>query len=267
MRAALVKFTHLLQRENARTAAMVTAAVVAVAATALLGIFGRDMVDFDALKAWQESVKDTVWAPLAVIAAYVILGLTGFPQFMMHVAAIALFGPAFGLLYAWTGTMISATLHFWLGYVFGAGVFRRFAGDKANRLSSRLARRGIVASALVRIVPSGPFIVVNLAAGVSHIDFRKFALGTAIGTLPKIAFVGFVAAGLNRFVEQQDLLAVGLIVGGLGLWIGLAVLARRRFKDWRAMRETRTTMAEAAEHAGDLPPEGADAARAEAKAG
>ena len=49
-----------------------------------------------------------------------------------------------------------------------------------------VVRNGFLASLVVRLVPFAPFVVVNMAAGVTPIGALDFAAGTAIGILPKI---------------------------------------------------------------------------------
>ena len=69
-------------------------------------------------------------------------------------------------------------------------------------LSRRLGKRGLLAIVFARIVPVGPFTIVNLVAGASHIRWRDFLLGTVIGLLPGITaasiFVDRVAAAIRE---------------------------------------------------------------------
>ena len=54
-----------------------------------------------------------------------------------------------------------------------------------------IGKNGFMASLIVRLVPSAPFIVVNMAAGVTPMKVRDFVAGTAIGIIPKIALTAF----------------------------------------------------------------------------
>ena len=162
-----------------------------------------------------------------------VLGLTGFPQFVMIAAAVLLFGPYYGFAYSWAGTMLSANLGFALGHFFGADILRRFGGDRANAVSAMVGRRGIIASAIVRVVPSAPFIVVNMAAGVSHISLVQFNLGTGLGIIPKMAFIAFIGGSLISLTQGANLwvlVAIGVVLVAWifgGLWLRRAVLNTR----------------------------------------
>ena len=94
------------------------------------------------------------------------------------------FGPILGFFYALLGMTMSALLTFWIGQLLGRQSIQRLAGARLNHLSRRLAQKGVVAVIIIRIVPVAPFTIVNLVAGVSHIRFRDFTLGTVLGELP-----------------------------------------------------------------------------------
>jgi len=151
----------------------------------------------------------------------------------MIAAAVVLFGPWFGFLYSWAGTMLSANLGFALGHIFGGDILRRFGGERANHVSAMVGKRGIIASALVRVVPSAPFIVVNMAAGVSHIRLSQFIVGTGVGIIPKMAFIAFIGGSLMSLTQGLNLwivaaiavVVIGWIVGGI--WLRKTYLGTR----------------------------------------
>ena len=79
---------------------------------------------------------------------------------------------------------------------------RGLAGRRLNDLSRRLGERGLLAIVFVRVVPVGPFSIVNIVAGASHIRWRDFLLGTVIGLMPGVTvasiFVDRVAAAIRE---------------------------------------------------------------------
>ena len=112
----------------------------------------------------------------------------------MIAAAVVAFGPFAGAAYSWIGTMVSALVGFYLGRAAGARVLERFSGDGVKRFTRLVGQNGFLASLIVRLVPSAPFIVVNMAAGVTPMRLRDFAAGTALGIIPKIALTAFAGA-------------------------------------------------------------------------
>jgi uncharacterized membrane protein YdjX (TVP38/TMEM64 family) len=71
-----------------------------------------------------------------------------------------------------------------------------------NDLSRRLAKRGLLAIVFARIVPVGPYTIVNIVAGASRIHWRDFLLGTVIGLIPGViiasVFMDRVVAAIRK---------------------------------------------------------------------
>jgi uncharacterized membrane protein YdjX (TVP38/TMEM64 family) len=141
-------------------------------------------------------------------------------------AAVVAFGPWLGFVYSWIGNLISAVVGFFIGRRFGARVLRDYGGEGLNRFIDMVGRNGFWASAMVRLVPSAPFIMVNMAAGVTPMRLSAFVAGTALGSTPKIALIAFaghsVAAGLSGKGAGRWL----SLVLAAALWIGAGLLAR-----------------------------------------
>lgn len=219
-----------------RLAGTIVAGIAVLGFVGGLYLFGQELLNLDGDSTAERFIgagRGTLWAPIVAIFAFVVLGLTGFPQFVMIAAAVLLFGPYYGFAYSWAGTILSANLGFALGHFFGSDILRRFGGDRANAVSSMVGQRGIIASALVRVVPSAPFIVVNMAAGVSHISLAKFNLGTGLGIIPKMAFIAFIGGSLMALTQGANLwilVAIAIVLAGWivgGLWLRRTYLNTR----------------------------------------
>lgn len=197
-----------------------------------LYFFGQEMLNLDGDSAAERFIgagRGTIWAPIVAMLAFVLLGLTGFPQFVMIAAAVLLFGPYYGFLYSWMGTMLSANLGFAMGHFFGSDILRRFGGERANTVSAMVGKRGILASAIVRVVPSAPFIVVNMAAGVSHISLAQFNIGTGLGIIPKMAFIAFIGGSLMALAQGANLWIIAVVIMVLALWVVGGIWLRRTY--------------------------------------
>jgi uncharacterized membrane protein YdjX (TVP38/TMEM64 family) len=93
-----------------------------------------------------------------------------------------------------------------------------------------VGRNGFLAALTVRIVPSAPFIVVNMAAGVSHMRFLAFAAGTGAGIIPKTALVAFAGQGLIEFLRHGDFTTAAVLgLAALG-WLAAMLWARRALR-------------------------------------
>jgi uncharacterized membrane protein YdjX (TVP38/TMEM64 family) len=155
----------------------------------------REWLNVPALVDYLSAFRNSPAGSLLVLAGYVLGGLAVMPVTVLIAVTILAFGPWLGFAYALTGTLLSATVTYGLGHLLGRRWVRRLAGARLNRLSQRLAQRGVLAIMAVRIVPVAPFTIVNLVAGASHIRFRDFLIGTIIGMLPGLL-------GLTVFMDR-----------------------------------------------------------------
>lgn len=182
----------------------------------------------EAVTGWMETLSGSPWGLVAVVAVFCLAAFMGIPQFALIAATIAVFGPWYGAGYSWVGNMVSGALTFWIGRVAGEQAFRRYAGASAQRLSRFVGRNALVASAIVRNVPTGPFLIVNMAFAVSNATFRDYWIGMGLGIIPKIALVAF--AGRSLLAALQGNLAIALLAAAaaVAVYIGGYIYFRRR---------------------------------------
>ncbi len=172
----------------------------------------RQWLDVDLVVAALQRFGQT-FGPVAAVAGFALALTVAVPLTFLLLVALLAYGPWAGLGCALAGALMSAAASFGLGHVLGREVLVRLAGQRVNRLSLRLASRGLVAVILVRLVPIAPFAVVNMVAGASHIRLRDLLLGTAIGMTPG-------ALGMMLFVDQIS----AALREPTPLTLGLAVL-------------------------------------------
>ena len=204
--------------------------VVFVFGAPLLGLNGERTV-----QEWMQAAPGPWSLPVAVLA-FAVLAFVGVPQIILIAAAVVAFGPVTGCLYSWVGTMVSSLVGFYLGRLAGGKVLERFSGEGVARFVSLIARNGLFASFIVRLVPSAPFIVVNMAAGVTPMRVLDFSLGTAFGIVPKIVLTAFAGNSIMRVLKGEvgkDALWLVLIAA---LWLALGWIAR----DWLRRRDKET---------------------------
>jgi uncharacterized membrane protein YdjX (TVP38/TMEM64 family) len=195
----------------------------------LIFVFGAQVLGFGGESAVEGFLGAAARGPLALpvaVAAFAGLAFLGVPQFMLIAAAVVAFGGWTGFVYSWIGTMVSALVGFRLGRAAGARTLERFSGPGVWRFMDHVGRNGFAASLIVRLVPSAPFIVVNMAAGVTPMRLVDFVLGTALGIVPKIALTAFAGSSIARAVRQgpgREAIWLGLVVA---VWLAIGWAAR-----------------------------------------
>jgi uncharacterized membrane protein YdjX (TVP38/TMEM64 family) len=170
------------------------------------------------------------WALPVAVGAFAALAFIGVPQFVLIAAAVVAFGPWTGFAYSWIGTMVSSLVGFWLGRTFGGRLLKDLAGDGVAKFMKLIGKNGFLASLIVRLVPSAPFIVVNMAAGVTPMRVRDFAAGTAVGIIPKIALTAFAGNSIVQALKGGGKQHIVMLVVAAAIWLVAGWIARNWLK-------------------------------------
>lgn len=192
------------------------------------------------VEAWLGAGVHGPWALPASVLSFAALAFLGVPQFMLIAAAVVAFGPWAGFAYSWIGTMVSSLVGFALGRRFGAKVLREHGGRSVASFTDMVGRNGFTASLVVRLVPFAPFIVVNMAAGVTPMRIRDFVAGTTIGIVPKIALTAFAGHTVVRAMTGGGTGQWLTLAGAGAVWIGAGLLGRAWIKRREAVRAAQT---------------------------
>ena len=233
---------RFLNSMDAKAITSLTVSIILLAFVVLMFAFGQQWLNLNADDSEIRLMARAAESPIAivgVISVFCLLALTGFPQILLITATVIAFGSRDGAVFAWVATMSSATLTFGLGHFLGGRWVRRMGGERVQRTINFIGRHGILASGLVRVVPSAPFIVVNAAAGAAHIPLWKFWAGTGFGIVPKIlvvAVLGAVAAdaavlkngisGVLDFFTSREPRDFAIVVAVVVGWLAFLLFVR-----------------------------------------
>lgn len=178
---------------------------VAVVATGILlwAAYDRGLNAGD-VRALMESVEPGPATPLVVVAIYVVCGFLFIPVTVLNALTGLVFGPLAGGPYALLGAVASASATWLAGKQFRAEVLARSTG-MAGKLREQLQRRGLIAVIAVRVVPSGPYTLINLVAGAVGIRFLDFVVGTIIGLTPGILVTVWLTHGAAQAIRAATL--------------------------------------------------------------
>jgi phospholipase D1/2 len=168
------------------------------------------------------------WAPLAVIAAYTPASFTMFPRPLITLCAVVAFGPWLGVAYGMVGILLAATSNYYVGRLMNRGTVRRIAGERLNRISEVLRRRGLIAMTAVRLVPIAPFAVVGLVAGAIRVRWVHFAGGTFLGMLPGALATTIFGDQLTAALRDPAQINYWLIAGVVAVF-AVGILAVRKW--------------------------------------
>ncbi|MES2197206.1 MAG: VTT domain-containing protein [Pseudomonadota bacterium] len=211
-----------------RTVLAVTGTVAALAGLALAWQTTalRDLTDIGYVASVISRYSHSAFAPLFAVMAFVLGGLVVFPVVVLIAATAAALGPWIGAFSATAGVLASSLLLFMIGRFLGHKRLQSLLGARALRVQRRIVGKGVVAVAMIRMVPVAPFSLVNVLAGASQLRLADFLIGTVIGMAPGIiamAALGAQIADFARNASWSNALPLGLTIV---LWIAVCLVVQ-----------------------------------------
>ncbi len=214
-----------------------TAALVfAVSVIATLFFVFQDVEHLrDMVRELLETARSTGWSYPIVLGLYLLSSVVMFPIIVMNLATAMVFGPVWGFLYAMSGSLLSATVFFYIGR-FGRdkGLKKLLSGPRLSKIDSKLKDSGVIGIAILRLIPMAPFGIFNMAAGITSVRFIDYIAGTFIGFLPggvARAVVGDSLVQLFLNPSQKTAIYLGC---GIALWLTIILALHFGLKKYRA---------------------------------
>ena len=166
-----------------------------IAGVAIVGYAtGATAVTVHDLRKWVQGYS--FLAPLVFVGLFMVLNTIGLPAPVLGVVGGTTFGVFEGAAVTLAAMTLTACIQFLLARRIGGERLRERLGDQLGRIGRFLERRGALAVATGRLLP-GPFSELNMAAGLTPLTFRDFAVGTMLGCAPKAAGWSAVGAALG----------------------------------------------------------------------
>ena len=189
-----------------------------------------DLLEPKRITAWAEHVRGTPWVVVAIVLAHTPAALTLFPRPLITLFAVIVFGPVLGLAYSLAGIMLAASVTYFIGRRMPRDTVRRLAGERLNRMSHVLRKRGVLAVVAVGVLPIAPFAIESMVAGAIRIRYPAYIIGTFIAMLPGTIATSVFGNEIKRALADPSTINYGLLAAvlvGFGL---LMFVARRWFK-------------------------------------
>jgi uncharacterized membrane protein YdjX (TVP38/TMEM64 family) len=168
------------------------------------------------------AISASPWRFTIVLGCFLVSGIVLFPVLLLIMACAAVFGPVSGFVYSTAGLLASAALNYAIGMWLGRGVLLNRLGPRFDAARSKLMRRGLTTTAVVRAIPGSPFALVSVAAGASDIRFLDYLIGTAIGIMAPVSVVTVATEQTVRLLTEPSASQVALLAGVIALWIAVA---------------------------------------------
>lgn len=191
-----------------------------------------DVVTVENVRRFAQAMSAQPWAPVAMVAAYTPACIVFFPRQLITLAGVIAFGAWLGLVYSTTGMLLAAAITYGVGRRISRETLRRIAGERLNKITEILRRRGVLAITALRAVPVAPFVLENLVAGAARVPFWQYMLGTLLGLAPGILAVTVFGREIESGLDDPGSINYGLIAGVAVAFVVATIALRKWFQRW-----------------------------------
>lgn len=185
-------------------------------------------------------VFDTLGPAGPVLVVLLVVAQVVFPPIPGPIVTLtvgAVYGPLWGFLLVWLGSVIGYGLAFQISRRYGRAKVAalELKNPRLARLGAFMDRRGAEAVFLLRLTPlSVSFDVLAYLAGLTRVRFRDFMLAAALGMVPSLFILilagdtlGSEEGGLRHLLDPRFL---AVVVAVAVTFLGLLAFYRRRIE-------------------------------------
>lgn len=139
-------------------------------------------------------------------------------------------GYGFGAVYGTGLALLAQVLACCLDFVWARAVAREFCqrkfGKRLAKIERLLTQQPFTASLMLRLMPVGNNLLLNLAAGLTSVRMLPFVAASALGFIPQT--VVFALFGKGSVPDHMHILLLGVGTFIASALLGLLLLRRRR---------------------------------------
>lgn len=125
-----------------------------------------------------------------------------------------LFGWVGGFLLSLAGSLLGASLGFWLARTLGQE-WAQPEMEKLGKWGVHIEDNSFTIILIARLIPVLPSAAINYAAGLSLMPFPKFLLATFIGKIPMVIWESWVGHNFWQITNHPGRLLLSLTIGAL----------------------------------------------------
>lgn len=171
-------------------------------------------------------------AYILLLASTIIF--TPLPSVVVDIAGGLAFGTLLATVYTMIGGMLGATVNFYLARWLGRSwVERRLGAQATAQIDGYAERMGAKLIFLTRLIPLFNFDWVSIAAGLTHLSYKTYAIASALGMLLPVIGISYVGDVKLSHPGRSSLVFTGLVVWSalpplvFLAWAGFQALHRR----------------------------------------
>ena len=165
----------------------------------LLWYLGRYLhIDTASLRASLERFPLIISAVSFIVIYVIISFFIFFSKDIFWITSALLFGPFLSALFIFIAEIVNALVLFYLARKLGRGYVARSLKGKYKTLDVRLGKVSFFWLFIFRAAPLIPYRFMDLAAGLTKIDFKRYMAAVILGSPVKIFWIQYVLFGVGE---------------------------------------------------------------------
>lgn len=182
--------------------------------------------DLARIQAWLQGFG--AWSLVVIVLVLIVQPLlVVVPSVLMMIVAVLAYGPVWGGLLAWGGSILAAVVGYGLGWALSPVTVDRLIGrETEQRIETYVRRYGFWAVVLFRVSPVLSTDAISIVAGLLEMRPGRYLAATALGFLPLAGAIAFLGGDLERMESGLVWGTVASIVA-LVAYIGIDQWRRR----------------------------------------
>jgi uncharacterized membrane protein YdjX (TVP38/TMEM64 family) len=165
-----------------------------------------------------------VRGPAMFLLAATFLTAIGLPRQVPAFVAGFAFGPWYGSIIALVAQVLACSLDFIWARAIGRDFVRRRFGPALRKVDATLVAHPFMTTLMLRLMPVGSNILLNLAAGLSAVRLLPFLAASAIGFIPQTV----IFAMFGQAPGHSHMLYMGAAMLVCSAALGVVLLRRTK---------------------------------------
>jgi uncharacterized membrane protein YdjX (TVP38/TMEM64 family) len=166
-----------------------------------------------------------IWAPVIFILLHLLQTIIApIPGFVLVIAGGLIWGTFGGGMLSLFGVFIGSILCFYISRYIGRPFVEKLVKEEDLEMTDTFFQKyGFLAIFVLRLIPLMAFDVVSYGAGLTKMDFKKYALATFVGMIPG----SFLYSYIGFTVTEDPLLFFALSAAVLISFFVMGIVAKR----------------------------------------
>jgi uncharacterized membrane protein YdjX (TVP38/TMEM64 family) len=179
------------------------------------------------LKHWLDSYRS--FGPLpGILLTFAKSFIPPLPTIVIVGVNAAVYGLWLGFLYSWMGIVSGCLVSFFLvRRIAGHPMLDRWAQKPKVQRSLVWVRRNAFSYVfLLSLFPVGPFVVINIAAGMARMRTSSYLIAILFGKAIMVLSVSLIGHDIGRFIRHPEQLLYVAVFIGISLYISKKIESR-----------------------------------------